>query len=102
MGNIIGHNTEEMRVWSDTMKKYSEDFDREIGSLFNLVRNFVGTEFTGGLADNFEESVLSKESRFASLSETLRECADLIEHTSVSIDEDEQRLVSNYENNSAL
>lgn len=102
MAVVVGHNTEVMRQWSGNIINSAKEYDDLINSLYNLVDSLVGSEFTGGLSTDFEESVLRQKDNFRRLSETLQECADLISNTSNKIDDDEAYLRSQIQNNSVF
>lgn len=97
---IVGHNTEAMREWSGNIETSAQEYDQLISSLYSLVDNLVSTEFTGGLSQDFEESVLNKKDDFMRLSQTLNDCAELVKTRSSRIDDDEAELKSQIQSSS--
>ncbi len=91
---IVSHNTEAMKSWSGIITNSAAEYDELINSLYNLVDNLVAADFTGGLSQDFENSVLEKRDEFHKLSELLGECSELISKTSSSIESDEAELKS--------
>lgn len=92
---VVSHNTELMRNWSDSLTENTNNYDDLVNRLFFLIDQFVGSaDFRGGLSTDFEEVVVSKKPEFQKYAETFRECAELINKTSVKIDNDEAELKS--------
>ncbi len=89
---IVTHNTDSMRSWSGNITNSSNEYRDYISSLYNLVDTLVSADFTGGLSQDFESSVLEKREDFNRLAEVLDECSDLITKTSNTIDSDEAQL----------
>lgn len=93
--NIVSHDTELMRNWSNTMEDNSDDYDRLINRLYALVEEFAGSsDFRGGLSSDFLDKVLSQKNTFQRYSTTFRECSKLISDTSRKIDSDDAELKS--------
>lgn len=90
--NFVGHNTGEMRNWSDDMGNLSQEYDNLIRSLYNLVDNFVAADFTGGLSTQFQSTVMAQRDHLNGLTEFLQEVSDCIKQTSSIIDRDEEDL----------
>lgn len=102
MGNSVGHNTGEMRKWSGDINKASEEYNDLVNDLYKNVDVLVSSEFTGGLAKEFENDVLDKRQDFLNLSTILNEASELISSTASSIDEDEEYLASRFKSNNEL
>ncbi len=90
----IGHDTDLMRDWANTMKSYADEYDTKIGELYKLVDDFVQTDFTGGVSAEFNSMVLGKRADFNKLFESINAFADDITSRAGNIDSDTSDLVS--------
>lgn len=93
-GGIYSHDTSEMKTWSGIMDENSSYYTDLINKLYLIIDGFVGSsQFKGGLADQFEEMVLSKRQLFNNYAETFDEAAALIRDRADYIETDTERLV---------
>lgn len=88
----IGHDTDMMRDWSGNIENCASEYDGMITALYGTVDEFVSSDFTGGIAKELENSILSQRENFKKLSNFLNEVADLVTATSRSIDSDTEDL----------
>lgn len=100
MADFIGTNVTAMDEWVTTMKKIDEDYDTKINELYSTIDSLVQSDFTGGLAESFHESVMSKKDDFTRLYEAINEFADSMNNTSNQVSEDTDYLQSKIQNNS--
>ncbi len=93
MSDIVSHNTEGMRNWSEKLIENSNYYDELVNSMYTLVNQFVGSEmFKGGLSTDFEDAVLNAKPEFDRYSSTFNECAEYIKSKATQIDSDEEEL----------
>ena len=90
--SFVGHNTNEMRSWSDDISNAAQEYDGLIRSLYSLVDNFVAVDFTGGLSSQFQTSVMNQRQHLNDLTNVLQEVSDCVKQTSAVIDQDEADL----------
>ena len=102
MSNIISYNTERMREWSNRVNEENNSYYDNITKMFQEVENFVGSGFTGGLADEFLSSFQDKKKYFIENNSIIEECTDLINKRANKIDSDEQELMNQIKNDSYL
>ena len=61
MTDIVSHDTNAMRTWSNNVDQNSGDYDDLISKLYALVDQFVGSpQFKGGLSEEFFNVVINK------------------------------------------
>ena len=90
MTNIVSHDTNAMRDWSNNMEQQSGDYDDLISRFYALVDQFVGSaEFKGGLSEDFYNMVIDKRNEFERYSDTFRECAKILSGRADNIESDE-------------
>ena len=92
MSNTVGHNTEMMREWSESVSNYASEYDSLIHSLYNLLQGFVSSDFTGGLSKDFESKIMEQKPNFERLTNFLEDASNLVKRTSADIDSDEEEL----------
>ena len=93
MTNIVSHDTNAMRDWSNNMDQQSTEYDHLISSFYALVDRFVGSpDFKGGLSEDFYNTVIDKRSDFERYSDTFRECAKILNSRAANIDSDEAQM----------
>ena len=92
MGSFVGHNTQEMRNWSNDIVNAAQEYDALIKSLYSLVDNFVSSDFTGGLSGQFQASVMNQREHLNGLTEVLQEVSECVGQRSNIIDQDEEEL----------
>ena len=91
--DIVGHNTEKMRTWSNDMNNNSNEYGTLIRNLYNLVEEFANSnEFKGGLSDEFLQSFLAMKQEYLSYENIFNECTELINAKAHSIDADDSYL----------
>ena len=64
MANNISYSTDQMREWSDNMRNMASEYDNNIRALYQELESFIGSGFTGGLADEFLSSFQDKKKEF--------------------------------------
>ena len=87
----MGYNTGEMQTWSGDVDRASEEYETMSNSYFNTV-DAMSAYYTGGLADTYREDVLAKKPSFSRMAEAIAECAEVIKHQAISIDDTEDEL----------
>lgn len=102
MSQIISHNTEKMRAWSGDITKAQEEWNEYVNSTYTTIERYVTSEFTGGLSEDFNDSVLGVKDEFIKLGETLGECAEIIKNASQNIDDDEAALKQQINNQNVI
>ncbi len=98
MSNVVKYNTEEMREWANSVLKSNDSYYDNVTSLFTEVENFIGTGFTGDLADDFLASFQDKKKYFIENKDVIEECGQLISKRADKIDSDEQELMNKVKN----
>ena len=98
--NFVGHNTQEMRNWSNDIVNAAEEYDTLIKTLYSLVDGFVSSDFTGGLSGQFEASVMNQREHLNKLTSVLQEVSECVSQRSNIIDQDEEELKSMMNNSS--
>ncbi|MBR6133452.1 MAG: hypothetical protein IKQ29_01905 [Bacilli bacterium] len=96
MVNSVGHNTGEMRNWTNNINDAKGDYEATVTDLYQNIDILVSSEFCGGLAQEFENIVLDKKQAFLDVAETLGEAAEMISSTANKIDQDEADLASRF------
>ena len=98
MSNVVRYNSEEMRNWSNTVLKGNDSYYDNVNSLFNEVEGFIGTGFTGDLAEDFLASFQDKKKYFIETKDVIEECGNLISKRADNIDTEEQELMNKIKN----
>ena len=98
MSNIVSYNTEQMREWSNKITNNNDSYFDNITKLFQEIESFVGSGFTGGLADEFLESFQDKKKYFIDNKDIIDECTELITKRANKIDSDEEELMNQIKN----
>ena len=96
----VSHNTGAMRDWSGNINTAATEYDSDIRKLYSLVDSFVASDFTGGLSQQFADSVLNQRDKFYALKDTLEEIAKYVNGKADSIDDDDAMLSNEIKNNS--
>ena len=102
MSNIVSYNTEQMREWANKLSGNNDTYYDNITKLFQEVEGFVGSGFTGGLADEFLASFQDKKKYFIENKTVIDECTDLITKRANKIDSDEEELMNQIKNDNYL
>ena len=102
MANVVNYNTDRMRDWSEKVAKSGEEFIYDIRRLYQEVEDFVGSGFTGGLADEFYSSFEEKKSFFEDNKNVIDECTDYLAKHSNEIENDEQDLLARMKNSNYI
>ena len=93
MTDIVSHDTNAMRTWSNNVDQNSGDYDDLISKFYAIVDQFVGSpQFKGGLSDEFFNVVINQRNTFLQYSETFRECAKYMTTKAGNIDSDEAQM----------
>ena len=93
MTDIVSHDTNGMRDWSQNIEAKSNDYDDLINKFYAIVDEFVGSpQFKGGLSDEFFNGVMNQRNTFMQYSDTFRECAKYMNTKSANIDSDEAQM----------
>jgi uncharacterized protein YukE len=87
----MGYDTGDMVIWSGDVDDASQSYQIESDSLFSAVDN-MSAYYTGGLAETFQEEVLSKKSNFNNMAEAIAECAEVIKKQASNIDDAEDEM----------
>ena len=96
MGNSVGHNTGEMRNWTNNIKDAKGNQEDTVRDIYENIDILVSSEFCGGLAQEFENNVLDKKQSFLDVAATLGEAAEMISSTANKIDQDEADLAARF------
>ena len=102
MSNFVSYNTERMKGWSANMAENANSYNDNITKLYQEVEGFIGSGFTGGLAEEFLASFQDKKHFFLENKNVIEECANLISKRANKIDNDEQELISRIKNDNYL
>ena len=102
MSNFVSYNTEEMRNWSNNMSENVNAYFDNISKLYLEVESFIGSGFTGGLADEFLTQFQDKKKYFIENKDVIEECANYISEHAGKIEDDEQELISRIKNDNYL
>lgn len=93
MTNIVSHDTNAMRTWSNNVEQSSGNYDDLVTRFYNLVDQFVGSpEFKGGLSEEFYNTVINQRQAFMNYSQTFRDCAEYMKTKAGNIDSDEAQM----------
>lgn len=98
MSNFVSYNTERMKTWSNNMADNANTYYDNITKLYQEVEGFIGSGFTGGLAEEFLASFQDKKHFFMENKEVIEECANLISERAGKINNDEEELMSRIKN----
>ena len=98
MSNVVRYNSEEMRTLANNILKSNDDYYTNITNLFTEVENFIGTGFTGDLAEDFIASFQDKKKYFIENKDIIDECGKLITECADNIDSTEQELMNKIKN----
>ena len=94
MSNVVRYNSEEMREWANSVLRGNESYNDSVNTLFNEVESFIGSGFTGDLAEDFLASFQDKKKYFIETKDIIDECGNLISKRADKIDSDEQELMN--------
>jgi uncharacterized protein YukE len=95
MTDIVSHDTNAMREWSQNIETKSNDYDDLVNKFYAIVDQFVGSpQFKGGLSEEFFNVVMNQRNTFMQYSDTFRECAKYMNTKSSDIDSDEAQMKS--------
>ena len=100
--STIGYDTSAMREWSGNIENCAEEYNTLIKKLYTTVDQFVSCDFSGGIAKELENSILSQRVNFYKLSNVLNEVAGLISTRATNIDNDTQDMKKMIDQNSIL
>ena len=98
MANVVSYNSEEMRNWANNVLRSNDSYYDNVKNLFDEVESFIGTGFTGDLADDFLASFQEKKRYFVENKDIIDECANLIFQRADKIESDEQELMNKIHN----
>ena len=92
MGDIISHDTELMKEWSGSIETCASDYDGYIKSLYSIIDDFMGSDFTGDIATELEGEILAKRTAFEKVTLFLQDVAEVVIKASRQIDSDTEEL----------
>ena len=98
MANNISYSTDQMREWSDNMRNMANEYDNNIRALYQELESFIGSGFTGGLADEFLSSFQDKKKEFIENKDIIEECAKFITDRANKINSDEEEISNRIKN----
>ena len=98
MANNISYSTDQMREWSDNMRNMASEYDNNIRALYQELESFIGSGFTGGLADEFLSSFQDKKKEFIENKNIIEECAKFINDRANKINSDEEEISNRIKN----
>ncbi len=87
----MGYDTGSMVKWSGDVDDASQEYQTTSDAMFAAVDN-MSAYYTGGLAETFQEEVLSKKPNFNNMAEAIAECAEVIKKQASNIDDAEDEM----------
>lgn len=101
--NIVSHNTDDMRTWSNNMGNTGEEYRNLVDELYTLIGDFAGSDdFKGGLATELSENIEAKKGEFLNYETTFHDSEEIVKNRAQHIDNDEAYLQSRINNNNPL
>ncbi|MDD5888530.1 MAG: hypothetical protein PUC82_03465 [bacterium] len=101
--NLVSHDTDKMRNWSNTMNSNSSDYRNLIDELYALIADFANSNiFKGGLATDLSTNIEEQKSEYLRYETLFNEAADILKSRSQKIDSDEAYLQNRIRNNNPM
>lgn len=102
-GNIVSHDTDQMRTWSTNMNSNAADYRNLIDELYGLIDEFAGSSmFKGGLSTDLATNTEGQKANFIKFETTFNDAADILKNRAQNIDSDEAYLQSRIQNNNPM
>ena len=94
----ISYNSERMKEWSMNINKNNDSYYDNITKLYDEVGGFIGSGYSGGLAEEFLASFDEKKQYFIESKDVVEECAMIISQRADNINDSEQQLLNQIRN----
>lgn len=102
MADNIGHNIELIDEWISKLQGNTNYYDDLVRNLYSAVDSLVGTDFQGGLSEDFKNNIYNKRKDFTDYSDTFSECIKYMIARRGNIESDEQYLHNQIESGNAF
>jgi uncharacterized protein YukE len=102
MSDRMGHDTALMAKWATKLQGNTDYYDQLVRKLYTTVDSLVGTDFNGGLSEDFRNNIESKKKDFTDYSDTFSDCIKYINSRVNTIESDEQFLKNKIESENLM